>query len=444
MKEQKADMDIDDLFRKLEGAGPDPSPAAGRLLMKKLAVREFLRFNPSRFNIYYAGLVALFTAAALYVMLSSGTVSEPDDGPELPSVIDKADTLVIQGGMAIPLPQQADQSRSTTFQASSGTGVVSGSDRKGTRPKKERNIKDRHEYGLTEILENRVLTSPALYISDSSAKGLRSGSPQGPSIEASVSSGCAPLKVKFSTGNADFSSCSWSFGDGGTSVEPDPVWIFSTEGEFTVVLTLFLNDGTERTESVLISVYGKPNAFFEILPLKPVIPDDEISFVNYSSGAVTYRWDFGDGGNSGLFAPVYRYRSFGTYDVTMIAISEKGCSDTLVIKDAFGENGYFIDFPNAFIPNTGGPSDGRYSRSSDEMAHIFHPVYSGVTEYDLKIFSKTGILVFETNDIHTGWDGYYKGHLSSPGVYVWKVSGAFANGEPFFRTGDLIIIRNGN
>ena len=79
---------------------------------------------------------------------------------------------------------------------------------------------------------------------------------------------------------------------------------------------------------------------------------------------------------------------------------------------------------------------------SDEAAQVFHPSVSGVTEYHLKIFSKLGIPIFESNDLNLGWDGYNKGQLCEPGVYIWKVRGKYSNGEPFTKMGDVILLKN--
>jgi hypothetical protein len=113
----------------------------------------------------------------------------------------------------------------------------------------------------------------------------------------------------------------------------------------------------------------------------------------------------------------------------------------MTVTNAFSESGCFIEFPNAFIPNSNGPAGGYYTSKSDESAQIFHPVTSGVSEYQLRIFSRLGILIFETSDINIGWDGYHKGALCEPGVYVWKARGTYKNGESFVKTGDVMLIR---
>jgi hypothetical protein len=114
----------------------------------------------------------------------------------------------------------------------------------------------------------------------------------------------------------------------------------------------------------------------------------------------------------------------------------------MMVDNAFTGTAYFIEFPNAFIPNAGGPAGGLYSSKSDESAQIFHPEFYGISEYQLRIFSKRGLMIFESNDINIGWDGYFKGQLSEPGVYIWKVRGKYINGEPFVKTGDVTLLRN--
>jgi PKD repeat protein len=164
--------------------------------------------------------------------------------------------------------------------------------------------------------------------------------------------------------------------------------------------------------------------------------------MNYSSNAVRFRWDFGDGTTSDFFEPNHTYSKFSNYNVRLIVFSEYGCTDSLTVMNAFSGSEFKIDFPNAFIPNPQGPSGGYYSSKSDEAAQVFHPSFSGVSEYQLKIFSKLGIPIFESNDINLGWDGYNKDQLCEPGVYIWKVRGKFRNGEPFIKMGDVTLLKN--
>ena len=180
------------------------------------------------------------------------------------------------------------------------------------------------------------------------------------------------------------------FGDGGYSTKMNPDWLFDVEGEYHVVLKVFGPNGLQGTSSRLIKVYPKPRARFEITPERVVIPDDDIRFLNYSANGIKYEWDFGDGNTSDLFEPRHKYSKYSNFNVQLVVSSEYGCKDSLIVMNPFSESEYFIDFPNAFIPNPEGPSGGFYSYKSDEGAQVFHPSFSGISDYQLKIFSKLG------------------------------------------------------
>jgi PKD repeat protein len=261
------------------------------------------------------------------------------------------------------------------------------------------------------------------------------------SFDINTRAGCLPLKVKLTNRSVAWDSCRWIFGDGGYSTETDPSWLFDMAGEYKIVLKVFGPEGSESSSSIVINVYPRPKARFEIEPQAPIIPDDQIRFVNYSMDAVKYRWEFGDGRVSEAVEPEHKYNRYGKYNVSLIAWSEHGCTDSVLLTNAFAKSGCYINFPNAFIPNADGPSGGNYSTKSDEAEQIFHPVTSGVSDYQLRIFSKIGIFIFESNDINIGWDGYHKGQLCEPGVYIWKVRGTYKNGEPFVKMGDLTLLK---
>ena len=54
-----------------------------------------------------------------------------------------------------------------------------------------------------------------------------------------------------------------------------------------------------------------------------------VAFTNTSTGAASYRWNFGDGGTSSLTSPAHTYASAGTYTVSLIASSsDSTCYDS--------------------------------------------------------------------------------------------------------------------
>jgi len=410
--------------------------------MRKLARREFLRFNPARFNIYYLGviLVAGITAA---IILFPGTGNSDQLTPLNHSgEKNRSDsTGYINAPVDTTITQKSNRLIENVSESLKNTPITRPKIKSGKGPAQI--IESRQNNNVAHTVANNSFSKKGLFPDGSPDKNKLQGGfrPDEILFGTSATEGCIPLKLRFNNKLNSFDSCRWTFGDGGYSNEKNPEWIFDVAGEYNVVLNVFGTDGRLATSSAVITVFPNPLARFEITPEKAVLPDDEIRFLNFSADAVKYNWDFGDGNSSELFEPRHRYEKFGNYNVGLVVSSEYGCSDSLVVLNAFAGSEYFIDFPNAFIPNPEGPTDGFYSSKSDEAAQVFHPVYSGVSDYQFKIFSKRSILIFESSDINIGWDGYFKGQLSEPGVYIWKVRGNFRNGEPFIKMGDLTLLR---
>lgn len=431
MRDRETDNGLENLFRnKLEenevAAG---SNLTGRV-MSRLGRREFFRFNPARLNIWYVTLAVAGLTVAGMLLLS------PHEGETALTPAPSVENLQPDAGVhllperngnteaEIPIVPAVTQKPDTGAAATGETVPVS--------------LAERHE----------ALTAPAaaagvtVRVSRLDAKsGLLAAAPVTVAVmEPSVTSGCVPLHVEFRCNACDGYNPSWSFGDGGSSSETNPGYIYDLPGTYRVTLTLTDEKGRKSVAETEIVAMGRPRADFEIRQGEIFGEGDRVQFVNLSTGAVNYLWDFGDGTFSTLAEPEYRYKLPGNYDVTLVAFSGDGCADSLVISDAFADNGMYIRFPNAFMPNRGGPTGGYYNRLTDEANQVFHPVASGIASYELRIYSKAGLLVFESDDPEMGWDGYYKGRLCSPGVYLWKVRGTYRNGQPLIMAGDVTLL----
>jgi len=444
VKTKKEDIRLRELFRnKLENVEVIPSPSVNAKLIRKLAIRKFLNFNPARFNIFYLG--GLIVAGITAVLFFSTGESKTEQLPDSKVASEVIESITPENSIAVKTPTNIQIS--DIFEKSS------------SEPGKDTTLRNSKVKSVQEPLlnikakENSIVTQTDVNSSLQDRKLFTRATPERNKLqaplasnvtlfEASVTKGCAPLNVAFINKSTAIDSCKWSFGDGGSSNEVNPVWIFDIEGEYKVMLTAYSAGGSQTTHTEIITVHPKPQAQFEIVPENAVLPIDEIRFYNYSTNAIAYDWDFGDGTTSVLFEPRHRYSKSGNYDIRLIVTSDIGCYDSLTVMNACSGSEYFIDFPNAFIPNNQGPTGGYFSTKSDEGAQVFHPVSSGVSDYQLKIFSKLGILIFESSDINIGWDGYFRGQLCEPGVYIWKVRGNFRNGEPFTKMGDVTLLKN--
>lgn len=437
-------MSIRELFRqKLGNTGIAPDPSLGSKLMRKQARREFIRFNPVRFNIYYLGgiLVASITAGIILSPLpkKQSQLASLNQSSSVSNIVSSENK---QNSGRQSEPQKLNSTSQSTSESTQKRPVLQPREPSlnETPERREMDVRKNIEYtGISDTISKMRLLNGQSVEMNKLKGGFKSVDA---SFEISSKEGCAPLHINFYSKAGSQDSCRWIFGDGGNSVVRNPDWIFDVEGEYKVILTVFGSDGSQATSSAVITVFPKPLARFEIAPDKPVLPKDEIRFFNYSTNAIHFKWDFGDGNRSELFEPRHKYDKYSNYNVSLKVSSDLGCSDSMIVMNAFSGSEYFIDFPNAFLASNQGPTGGFYSAKSDESSQVFHPVFTGVTDYQLRIYSKIGVVVFETTDINIGWDGYFKGQLCDPGVYIWKVRGSFRNGEPIIKMGNVTLLRN--
>ncbi len=255
--------------------------------------------------------------------------------------------------------------------------------------------------------------------------------------------GCAPLTVAFTNTSLLGQGYLWNFGDGGSSTADSPVYTYTVPGTYTVMLTAYGPGGTVNTAVHIDSVIVRPNAsaYFVLQPGEVVVPGQPVYGHNLSGNADSYLWDFGDGGVSTDVNPMHQYTEPGTYTVSLIADNLWHCPDTFVVVDAVtGIASGSIAFPNAFTPNSDGPTDGIYDPTSVNN-DIFFPVHEGVEDYHLQVFNRWGELVFETFDVRQGWDGYYRDQQAKQDVYAWKAHARFSDGREENLKGDVTLIR---
>jgi len=123
----------------------------------------------------------------------------------------------------------------------------------------------------------------------------------------------------------------WTFGDGETSSEKDPLHKYADNGTYQVTFTVTGNDGATDTITKHITVSNvAPKADFTFSPPGPA-DFDTIHFVDQSSDPdgeiVSWEWTFGDGTTSNKKNPSHRYADDGTYHVTLTVTDNDGCTD---------------------------------------------------------------------------------------------------------------------
>lgn len=159
---------------------------------------------------------------------------------------------------------------------------------------------------------------------------------------------------------------------------------------------------------------------------------DGIAAINYpyqlnGSGAGQYSWSPSLVLNDPNIAnPIATIQSNTTFVLTIT--NDAGCSDTdtIYIKAMEGPQVYL---PTAFTPN------------GDRLNEKIKPICVGISRFDyFRIFNRYGTLLFETNKIGEGWDGYYKGKRQSSGNYISTVKVKDVTGKEFIKTSNLLLI----
>lgn len=122
----------------------------------------------------------------------------------------------------------------------------------------------------------------------------------------------------------------WDFGDGSPlSSQSNPGHTYVSPGTYNVKLIVTDANGCKDTVIKPLGV-GALNAHFTVS--SSACPGSTFLFVNTSTGAASYFWDFGDGSSGSITtSPLHGFSSPGTYNVMLIAKDAANtCTDTFI------------------------------------------------------------------------------------------------------------------
>jgi PKD repeat protein len=260
--------------------------------------------------------------------------------------------------------------------------------------------------------------------------------------------GCVPLFVQFSSTTKYIyeDSYQWDLGyNGETSAGVAPAYLYSEPGTYVVKLTVE-GDGGMNWDYKTITAYPKPDIEFTFVPglvMEGSSTEDDtpIKFYNSTPLGNEYLWEFGDGNIAFEKEPTHIYEDTGKYYVTLIATSIEGCVDTFTNPiPVIVEGARKLEFPNAFIISASGPADENYDPNDPNNSRIFRPVAKGVEKYRLEIYNRWGELIFVSEDVKKGWNGYVDGKMAKQDVYIWRVTATFTDGRPLIKAGDITLL----
>ncbi|MFK7772821.1 MAG: PKD domain-containing protein [Saprospiraceae bacterium] len=233
-------------------------------------------------------------------------------------------------------------------------------------------------------------------------------------VAPSAFAGCSPLDVFFENLSSPVDSTYevlWDFGNGNTSMDISPSYVYLTEDVYNISVKITSPIGCEidTTFYDLINITPTPQANFgwqeEVISnLQP-----EVNFQNLSSQEVI-AWEWST--NQQVFSeeenPVFIFQDTGYQEVTLTVFDEYNCKDSLtLLLDVIPAATYFL--PNAFSPNGDGVNDIFFGKGILENIRFF----------EMLIYNRWGEVIFQTYNPKQGWGGinFKSGKNASQGVY---------------------------
>ncbi|NUO82968.1 PKD domain-containing protein, partial [candidate division KSB1 bacterium] len=176
-----------------------------------------------------------------------------------------------------------------------------------------------------------------------SVAGSAPNQPPNAIASANPTSGLAPLNVQFTGSNSTDSdgtiaSYAWTFGDGGSSTQADPLYAYNTPANYSA--RLIVTDNLGATDTAFVNVQVNTN-----------LPPTAVASANVDSGAVplavnftgssssdpddgiaSYLWSFGDGGSAATANASHNYTVAGNYIASLIVTDNGGQKDTATVN----------------------------------------------------------------------------------------------------------------
>jgi gliding motility-associated-like protein len=169
------------------------------------------------------------------------------------------------------------------------------------------------------------------------------------------------------------------------------------------------NLGCEDSSEQTVQVFHKPNPLFTVNSAAQCLNGNSFVFTNGSTitaGTMTFTWDYGDGTGTAAVNATHSYTTaFSPYQVKMIATSNNGCSDSMLMpvtvypkpQAGFTVNSYAqcLNGNNFIFNNTSAVSAGTMSYSWDfgdgNNSTAFSPAHAYATAgtYRVKLVTTT-------------------------------------------------------
>jgi gliding motility-associated-like protein len=214
-------------------------------------------------------------------------------------------------------------------------------------------------------------------------------------------------------------------------------YLWST-GETTSAISVELGETTVYQVVAISGICADTTTItVEAIPLPQIVTNNDTTITLggevqlFATGGVNYSWSPAEDLSCTLCAnPLAIPGESITYCVE--ALSEFGCTDSACVRIEVSNECETFFIPNAFAPERGG----------HELNDCFRPFGDECfASMRMRVFDRWGELVFESTSFDDCWDGTYQGKKVNSGVFVYYFDGTLINGDPFYRKGNVTVIR---
>lgn len=315
---------------------------------------------------------------------------------------------------------------------------------------------------------------------------------------------CEHEVVQFRNMSEGLKNYAWNFGDGATSADTDPSYVYANAGTYHV--RLMGNTDYPCYDSAVINVYVQPRSFGTFVKDRDSIcAGHAITFYPQYTGSIdSIRWDFGAGlGAFDNAKKIFTYDRAGSYIVSL-TVSSPYCPDTsfsdtvtvfpypianigpdttlcpnsnpVMLQNLASEPGsiylwntgeteaaitvntpgiYWLKVTNGLGCYTADSVEikrhcyldipNAFSPNGDGVNDYFFPkenITAGIARFTMKIFNRWGQQIFETiNVAGRGWDGNFNGVEQEQGVYIYLIEATLENGTTERYQGNVTLIK---
>jgi len=186
-------------------------------------------------------------------------------------------------------------------------------------------------------------------------------------------------------------------------------------GTYWAIATI---NGCSSSDTIVINSYSLPD---QALGNDTTLCEGDQLLLNATISNATYLWQ----DNSTL--ATFTVTESGTY---WVSTNLYNClsSDTILIE--YSDCNITLEMPNIFTPNNDGTNN-----------HFMPIKINGIKNAELKIYSRWGILIFETSDLNVGWDGSNNGKPSNTGTYFYTIDYTTVNDESKELSGFVTLMK---